>query len=75
MSKFEVGQKWIMRNGHVVTVVYQNSSDIVVERENLSLCLLHTDGRVLQHGGPMQEDLIEQVVELRRLDTIAQFNF
>lgn len=63
MSKFEVGQKWRMRNGHVVTVVYKNSSDIVVERENLSLCLLHIDGHVLPHGFPMQEDLIEQVVE------------
>ena len=63
MSKFEVGQKWRMRNGHVVTVVYQNSSDIVVQRENLSLCLLHSNGCVLPQGGPMWEDLIEQVVE------------
>ena len=63
MSKFEVGQKWRMRNREVVTVVYINSRDMVVERENISLCLLHTDGRVLQQGGPMWEDLIEQVVE------------
>jgi hypothetical protein len=65
-----------MRNNETVTVRYVNSVDMVVERENGSLCLLLHDGRVLTQGGPMWEDLIEQVVEpkYRPFASAAEFD-